>query len=121
MRLRVLFADLSQWQGEADEYEHAQRIGVLRVSVEHPEPGKFVKFSGWDHYGVDTTGGLVKIGVWKTDDENDPYFRQGMFWTFWPDGRQERSVYLPLDRMPSFPVVRRGQWVSDEIARSAGL
>jgi len=70
---------------------------------------------------VDTTGGLVKIGVWKTDDESDPYFGKGMFWTFWPDGKQERSVYLLNDQLPRFPVVRRGQWVSDEVARSVGL
>lgn len=119
--LSLLFADLSRWQGGAADFESSPRLGVLRLSAEHPSPGFWLHFSGWDHYGVDTTGGLVKVGVWKTDDASDPYFRQGMFWTLWPDGRQERSVYLPLSDMPRFPAVRRGQWVSDDVARSVGL
>lgn len=119
--MELLFVDLSRWQGEAVDYENTPHLGVLRLSVEHPEPGKWLHFSGWDHYGVDMAGGLVKVGVWKTDDPSDPYFRTGMFWTLWPDGRQERSAYLPLEDMPTFPMRRRGQWVSDEIARSVGL
>jgi hypothetical protein len=111
--MKVLFADLSTWEGS--DFGTSPIKGVLKVIFND------VTFSGWDHYGVDTTGGLVKIGVWKTDDVADPYFGKGMFWTFWPDGKQERSVYLPNKQMPQFPVIRRGQWVSDEIARSVGL
>lgn len=119
--MQVLYADLTVWHGEPTAFGLSPDKGVLRVSVEHPGRDKWVRFSGWDHYGLDTTGGLLKIGVWKTDDVRDPYFGQGMFWTFWPDGRQERSVYLPNAQLPKFPVTRRGQWVSDDVARSAGL
>jgi hypothetical protein len=80
-----------------------------------------VTFSGWDHYGVMVERERTRVGVWKTDDPSDPYFGQGMVWTFHADGRQERTPYMPNAELPDFKVTRRGQWVSDDVARSVGL
>ena len=120
-RLRILYADLGTWEGDATEYDSSRSRGVLRVSLEHPEPGKFVHFSGWDHYGVMVEGERTLVGVWKTDDPTDPYFGRGMVWTFGPNGSQARTPYMPNAELPTFRATRRGQWVSDEVARSVGL
>jgi len=120
-RLYVLGADCTTWEGDASEYDASPCRGVLRVSVEHPQPGKFVHFSGWDHYGVMVEGERTLVGVWKTDDETDPYFGQGMVWTFGPNGSQARTPYIPNAELPPFKVTRRGQWVADDVARSVGL
>jgi hypothetical protein len=121
MRLRVLYADLITCKCDASDYGASPCRGVLRVSVEHPEPGKFVHFSGWDHYGVMVDGERTLVGVWKTDDETDPYFGQGMVWTFGPGRAQARTPYMPNAELPEFKVTRRGQWVADDVARSVGL
>jgi hypothetical protein len=121
VRLAVLYADLCIWEGDATEYGSSPRLGVLRVSVEHPEPGKFVHFSGWDHYGVLVNGKRTLVGVWKTDDPADPYFGQGMVWTFGPGRAQARTPYMPNAELPEFKATRRGQWVADDVAREVSL
>jgi hypothetical protein len=120
MRLCLLYADLTLWTGEAEEVSAAPEKGVLRLSAEHPE-GCELHFSGWDHYGVDAGAHSVLIGVWKTDDPEDPYYRRGMVWSLGPNGAQSRTPYLGIDEFPAFPVSRRGQWVSDDVAREVGL
>lgn len=121
MKVLVLYADLITWEGQIAAYGESPDKGVLRVSVEHPEPRKWVRFSGWDHYGVSDDPSRVQVGVWKTDDPTDPYYRQGMVWTFGPGSHQERTPYLPLAELPPFSAVRRGQWVTDAVAQSVGL
>jgi hypothetical protein len=115
MRLAILYADLSTWEGDVERFDDAPCRGVLKVTLDG------VTFSGWDHYGVMIEGGRTLVGVWKTDDDTDPYFGQGMVWTFHANGRQERTPYMPNAELPRFNATRRGQWVADDVARSVGL
>jgi hypothetical protein len=103
------------WEGAPSKFSSAPRKGVLKVIFDG------VTFSGWDHYGVVVKGRRTIVGVWKTDDPADPYFGHGMVWTFGPSRAQERTPYMPNAKLPPFKATRRGQWVSDDVARSVGL
>jgi hypothetical protein len=113
--VRVLYADLTTWEGDAEQFDESPCRGVLKIVLDG------VTFSGWDHYGVMVDGLRTLVGVWKTDDAADPYFGQGMVWTFGPGRAQERTPYMPNAELPDFKVTRRGQWVTDDVARSVGL
>jgi hypothetical protein len=115
MRLAILYADLSTWEGDVERFDDAPCRGVLKVTLDG------VTFSGWDHYGVMIEGGRTLVGVWKTDDPADPYFGQGMVWTFGPGRAQARTPYMPNAELPEFKATRRGQWVADDVAREVSL
>lgn len=128
MRLRLVYTDLSEWDGAPEEYASSPDRDVLILWVE-PRPGERVQVSGWDHYGVSVMPDRVRVVRWK---DRESYERDGVTldrvagmgayhdWAL--DGTLIASGdYMPLDRLPACDVVRPGRWVPDDVAREAGI
>jgi hypothetical protein len=128
MTLKLVYIDLTEWDGTPEEYQASPVKDVLILWV-YPCEDQKVQVSGWDHYGVSVLSDGIRVARWK---DVESYERDGMtldlaaglgaYTTWTHEGEMlESTDYMPYEELPPCDAVRHGRWVDDDVAREAGI
>jgi len=110
--IRVIYSDLSEWQGSSAEWKDSPDKGIL-VAVVFLNPPYKIRLEGWKEYGCFETEGSVHVGM-RSFDPPDA-------WLYHIDKASLRDTggVIPLENYPTCLVNRPGKFVADSVFAEA--
>lgn len=125
IKWRTLHADWSEYNSNEHSWKDIPNKNIIRVVIMYN--GGEMNFSGWDAYWIEEMNNGIKVGTWKDDDPEDPFYDKGCERIFTESDSKIETSDIEYKDISTWrgkildDIIKRGIWVDTETAKQMNI